>query len=1025
MKITSIDARPRAKKKKLLAYFVLFVLFLVFIFVKPVDSAINLSLSSVPETKSRNLPVVTGLALADAGRTIDSAEFQIYPASQTPSGAFSDCTASNSYVFGEDQEVGFACTVASLSEGEYKMNIKVTDSLNQSTSVETSTFIVDRVAPVVTFAPLIGGPLLINYSNPVFSGTVSDSLTNVVTIEYKYLEDVPTGQAIPESGLTEHGWNSCQINGSGLEVDFVCDPNHIFPNNNKNQEHRMYVRAVDEVGNISSYSNYYTFLVDIVPPTDLAIISPTNPGLVFYGNHNYDIEWVAPKDNFELGSKPIKIEYSASGSFNDDETVIISAHSPTGPYNWLVPSALNTNQAKIRITATDLAGNSISSVSANPFIVIPYSAPQVTIYSLPNNISAVLPIIITANATDPQGIASARYRIDSGAWSDCVANDGSFDSTNESIACGAFSVSEGTHSITIQATDTIGDVGSRTYSFIYDKTPPVVNAGSLGTINQATAPGATATDAHSSVATRSWAKISGPGSVTFSNANVTNPNISANQNGDYVVALTACDLAGNCASDTVSFTWTDAPLAFSLTNPSGGERLKGTNSFISTWTNPGGTASYSYKLDYSTNGGQSWSNITTGLSKAQLSYNWTLPSVNSENMRLRVQVLDSSSNVILSETSNSFVIDSTAPVVNSGSLGSIDQATSPGASASDNFDNQNQLSYSWTHLSGPASTKFSNTNILNPQISGTITGDYTARLTVTDRVGNSSFADLEFHWQGDPAPFSVLEPNLSYYLGGATVTILWSPAPGASHYQLQYSLDQGLSYQTIVSSTTGTVQGGNLSYSWTLPEIDASSVYVRIQAFDSYGNSTSSQSGSFLIDSSSPLNAFSVMSLIGLGISNDRLAKIPVGILFDSLTLDKDSDGDGLPDRLEEGLLTNPFNPDTDGDGHDDLTEVLNDYDPNGPGKMPYDKLVQALSLGHIYIQVETNGEAWYVEPKSQRRYYLGRPEEAFAIMRNFGLGISNEDLNRIPVGRFTDTQVKRIERMLDERLQELAGQGK
>ncbi|MCF7860498.1 transglutaminase-like domain-containing protein [Patescibacteria group bacterium] len=44
---------------------------------------------------------------------------------------------------------------------------------------------------------------------------------------------------------------------------------------------------------------------------------------------------------------------------------------------------------------------------------------------------------------------------------------------------------------------------------------------------------------------------------------------------------------------------------------------------------------------------------------------------------------------------------------------------------------------------------------------------------------------------------------------------------------------------------------------------------------------------------------------------------------------------------------------------------------------------------GRILLQVETNGEAWYVNPLNQQRYYLGRPDDAFAIMRSLGLGIS------------------------------------
>jgi len=48
---------------------------------------------------------------------------------------------------------------------------------------------------------------------------------------------------------------------------------------------------------------------------------------------------------------------------------------------------------------------------------------------------------------------------------------------------------------------------------------------------------------------------------------------------------------------------------------------------------------------------------------------------------------------------------------------------------------------------------------------------------------------------------------------------------------------------------------------------------------------------------------------------------------------------------------------------------------------------------GKIYLQVEANGEAWYVNPDDMRRYFLGRPSDAFALMRSFGLGITHAEL--------------------------------
>jgi len=45
---------------------------------------------------------------------------------------------------------------------------------------------------------------------------------------------------------------------------------------------------------------------------------------------------------------------------------------------------------------------------------------------------------------------------------------------------------------------------------------------------------------------------------------------------------------------------------------------------------------------------------------------------------------------------------------------------------------------------------------------------------------------------------------------------------------------------------------------------------------------------------------------------------------------------------------------------------------------------------GKILLQVESRGEAWYVNPKDLKKYSLGKPADAFAIIKKLGIGISN-----------------------------------
>jgi len=52
--------------------------------------------------------------------------------------------------------------------------------------------------------------------------------------------------------------------------------------------------------------------------------------------------------------------------------------------------------------------------------------------------------------------------------------------------------------------------------------------------------------------------------------------------------------------------------------------------------------------------------------------------------------------------------------------------------------------------------------------------------------------------------------------------------------------------------------------------------------------------------------------------------------------------------------------------------------------------LAQKLS-GRILLQVQSRGEAWYIHPADQKKYYLGRPQDAFELMRKLGLGVKHE----------------------------------
>lgn len=142
--------------------------------------------------------------------------------------------------------------------------------------------------------------------------------------------------------------------------------------------------------------------------------------------------------------------------------------------------------------------------------------------------------------------------------------------------------------------------------------------------------------------------------------------------------------------------------------------------------------------------------------------------------------------------------------------------------------------------------------------------------------------------------------------------------------------------------------------------------------------------------------AYQALKQFGLGISNADLAQLPIGQepRFEMA----DTDSDGLSDVLEVSLGTRALEPDSDGDTYPDGVEVQNGYNPLGVGKLTISQPLANRLAGRILLQIENHGEAWYVNPKDNRRYYLANGQAAYQIMRYLSLGATTGDLRKINV---------------------------
>ncbi|MFA4833839.1 MAG: hypothetical protein WC619_03255 [Patescibacteria group bacterium] len=131
---------------------------------------------------------------------------------------------------------------------------------------------------------------------------------------------------------------------------------------------------------------------------------------------------------------------------------------------------------------------------------------------------------------------------------------------------------------------------------------------------------------------------------------------------------------------------------------------------------------------------------------------------------------------------------------------------------------------------------------------------------------------------------------------------------------------------------------------------------------------------------SAEANIYNLIIRLGVGISNENLKKIPVA---DANLEGDDTDADGLSDMAEEALGTDAAKADTDGDGFNDKQEILGGFNPLGAGNLGVDINFANKQKGKILLQVEGHGEAWFVNTGDGKRYFLGKPADAFRIMRS------------------------------------------
>ena len=217
--------------------------------------------------------------------------------------------------------------------------------------------------------------------------------------------------------------------------------------------------AVDATGrSLSTRSS--TFDVDTVVPT--VTVDQPNGGETIQGGSTYRIEWTANDGGTGVASNSVRLEYSTDGG--SSWTTIATDEADDGAYDWSVP-AIDSSSVRVRVNATDVAGNTGSDASDSAFTVD--STPPTVTVNQPNGgetLQGGSTYTIEWTASDAgTGVASnsvgLAYSTDSGSsWTTIATDEADDRAYNWSVP----TIDSSTVRVRVNATDVAGNVGSDT-----------------------------------------------------------------------------------------------------------------------------------------------------------------------------------------------------------------------------------------------------------------------------------------------------------------------------------------------------------------------------------------------------------------------------------------------------------------------------------------------------------------------------------------------------------------------------------
>jgi YVTN family beta-propeller protein len=593
----------------------------------------------------------------------------------------------------------------------------------------------------------------------------------------------------------------------------------------------------------------------IVPPASpvIRVISPNGGEQLVVGSR-FNITWYGTNTR-----EDVKIEYSINGG--DTWPVIIEATENDGEYDWIIPGTPSDN-CLVRISETD--GQPVD-VSDAVFSIVPPLSDDIIVTAPNGGESWAVGSLqeITWTSTGEINNVFIEYSTDNGfTWKVIVRttpNTGSFDWT-------------------IPGTDTVSDeclVRVTANDDDLDPKPSDVSDNLFSIVPstgafRVTSPNGGEEWEVGSTRSITWTNSGDISSVMIEyspdNGNSWSTIVSSTENsGTYdwlvpgtvsdecLVRVTANDGGGDPTPSDVSDEVFSIVLPSSPTitviAPNGGEQLLINSIFSINWFST--NSREDVKIEYSINGGDSWT-IITDSTENDGDYDWTVPGEPSEICLVRISETDGEP-VDISDAV--FSIVSPLP-------GDLTVLTPNGG---ENLETGSEYNISWTCSglnnviieysvnNGAAWLTIDKVPADNGSYTWTVPGTPSemclVRLTGADSDENPSDVSDEVFIIFDPslASIEVITPNGGENLGvGEEYYITWASA-GVTNVLIEYSTDNG--DQWIPIDTVSAIGG---RYTWTVPDTPSDSCLIRISGTDSPEDPSDVSDSVFSITSNFP-----------------------------------------------------------------------------------------------------------------------------------------------------------------------------